>query len=504
MKSFTLVAALLSAGVLCQDPAAIDVPLLDISDEDMDASAEELAAMITIDYSKAYTKNSSTYWEDTCFAMWGQCPGGTGYSFGQQMVPFIHNKQYNPESRSHAPYPPPPEFYPTKRNNYIKPTVRFKQEVVRRVENKLEQGEVTLGRVSEKITIDSTTSGWSVGVSGSAGLWNPTGRNGGIQISASYSSYTTKGTTVSVSDSTSATCGVGKHCWSEFRTAYIILEGVCRTTPLITCGWTAAPCNKDPLTSWPNPCPQSMSWASKVCPKAEKLEPCSIVTPLLRDGRPHVIEVFRDRDLARTRRKPKTPKPDLQPLDEDKPAAVKPQPAVKPPKPIITKYTGGAFEFGSEDYFYDPDRPNGDHYFNLTKGYYKDEHYPDLSAEIAQFGYPLGQLTGRIDESIKACFLDTQEWIYPLLEPSERYWSGAKSGRYSKPVDEDELVLQCLSRLADAETSSAEDIPAKGESTEADASGSAVSDNEGDKSGEDQIKGEDNGKAQEGGAGEVA
>ncbi|PHH91792.1 hypothetical protein CDD83_10288 [Cordyceps sp. RAO-2017] len=226
-----------------------------------------------------------TITENTCAGTWPRCPGGTIFTEINQLMPY----RRVPDGTGNVPQEHGNFVYD--RDNSTKTRVFIKRQVLRRARNTQRSDSIPLTREKSTITVDSTTTGWSIGATLNLGTWNPiSGANKGISVTGSYSESTTKGTTISVSDSTTMTCPPLHKCRSEGWTAYLVVEGICRKYSEVTCHTTVDPCTTK-IENLPNQCEQVTKWRERVCKPEELRKECTVITPVKDGDRPYFIEV---------------------------------------------------------------------------------------------------------------------------------------------------------------------------------------------------------------------
>ncbi|RDA96107.1 hypothetical protein CP533_1803 [Ophiocordyceps camponoti-saundersi (nom. inval.)] len=274
-------------------------------------------------------------------------------------------------------------------------TVFAKRQVLRRVRN-LQETMVTAGSEKSTVTIDSTTTGWTVGAQLMAGHLQPVGllfAQTGLTISASYSSHTTTGTQYSVTERNGFSCPPGYDCRSEAWTSYVRLSGPCIDRHKLTCNTKALyPCDFNTPELWHNKvdemwhCPQISSWREKHCGAVRY---CEVVTPITdADGKPVITEVFLS-----------DPIPEFH------------------PRPRISEYKAGFYLLGSEGYLYDPSRQR-DKYWKKETGWHENRAHPNLDPEVAAFPHKAPEVLKFRDECYK---LKSLEWYCPMEDEGKNF-----------------------------------------------------------------------------------
>ncbi|RDA88749.1 hypothetical protein CP532_4099 [Ophiocordyceps camponoti-leonardi (nom. inval.)] len=277
----------------------------------------------------------------------------------------------------------------------VKVTVFAKRQVLRRVRN-LQETMVTAGSEKSTVTIDSTTTGWTVGAQLMAGHLQPVGllfAQTGLTISASYSSHTTTGTQYSVTERNGFSCPPGYDCRSEAWTSYVKLSGPCVDRHKVTCNTKALyPCEFNTAEQWENKvddmwhCPQISSWREKHC---NPVRYCEVVTPITdADGKPVVTEVFLS-----------------EPIPEFH------------PRPRISEYKAGFYLLGSEGYLYDPSRQR-DKYWKKDMGWHENRAHPNLDDEVAAFPHKAPEVLKFRDDCYK---LKSLEWYCPTEDEGQNF-----------------------------------------------------------------------------------
>lgn len=141
----------------------------------------------------------------------------------------------------------------------------------------------TLAVEKSRAVTKSTTKGWTVGgqISGGGGFGGgvpgaPTG-NVGLQLSGSYSSAYTEGTTVTSTVRTIATCRPQHECKIETWTFHVTVTGECLSRPVFDCGGDNLACGKDEHF-----CDQFKAFAKKQCKPeiTDKPRSCTVETPI--------------------------------------------------------------------------------------------------------------------------------------------------------------------------------------------------------------------------------
>ncbi|PHH81564.1 hypothetical protein CDD82_493 [Ophiocordyceps australis] len=388
---------LLALPAVCQQ--SVQLPSEVESETRMKDQIAELQRSITFDKEQTI-RHAKTFTESTCARSVLRCPGGTVFSENKEMMPLVPTPNGDGEQVYGGRFKYEPD-------NYVNMTVFFKREVLRRARNFQKANPIVMTRERSNIKIDTTTSGWSVGAQLNVGAWNPaSGGSKGVTISASYSSETIKTRHVSVSDSATISCPPLSACWTEAWTGYVMLKGVCKTYPEVSCYNKVDPCDtigKD--YELPNSCEQVTLWRDRICKPEERIKECQVVTPLMEGDRPYLIEVF----FA-------NPIPELQ-------------------KPNITGYKGGFYLLGSEDYLYAPDH-GADKYWTPTKGWHINNEYPNLDADVDAFKLEVPEVKC-IHKSGNCHLLTTDEWYCRKGEDSEeRHFIHFTPGPTSYPKDE--------------------------------------------------------------------
>ncbi|PHH69582.1 hypothetical protein CDD82_7661 [Ophiocordyceps australis] len=303
-------------------------------------------------------------------------------------------------------------------NDGLNITVFPKRDILRRARNMLSTP-VTLTREKSKVTIESTTSGWTISVGASGGTFDfgtTYFAQGGLSLTASYANHHTSGTQLSVSDVSSFSCPPGFVCTSEAWTVYVKIRGPCQGTNKIECSWLRLddPCAQSGLSVDWN-CEQIWNFKNKVC----KPQICEVVTPLLEGNKPFFTEVFFQRPIPGFH-----------------------------PKPKITEYASGFYHLGSQDYQYDAARDD-DRYWKSSLGWHLNEAYPTLDDEVAAFKHRVPNLLGYESRCYK---LDSIEWYCPLETEARRYSGaflvgGVLKQNYSRPeipAPSIEAMAKCL------------------------------------------------------------
>ncbi|KAF4583220.1 hypothetical protein GQ602_006364 [Ophiocordyceps camponoti-floridani] len=292
-------------------------------------------------------------------------------------------------------------------------TVFTKRQVLRRVRNEQETA-VSAGSEKSKVTIDSTTDGWSMGAQLTAGHFQPMGllfAQTGVTVSSTYSNHTTTGTQYSVVERNNFNCLPGYYCRSEAWTSYVKLSGPCVGRPKVVCNSEVLyPCEYRTPESWQKKvprrwqCPQMTTYWKKACFPARY---CEVVTPIVdEEGKPIVTEVFSSHPIPNFH-----------------------------PKPQITEYKAGVFTLGSDNYIYDPSRQR-DKYWNKDLGWHQNKAYPDLDDDVAKFVHKRPTLLKFRD----GCYeLKSIEWYCPSYDEETRYLAAAEVGGvikspYGKPT----------------------------------------------------------------------
>ncbi|PHH62992.1 hypothetical protein CDD81_6417 [Ophiocordyceps australis] len=399
MKAHTTLASfmLLALGAVCQQ--SVQIPSEIESETRMKEQIAELQRSITFDKDQSI-RHVKTFTESTCAYSVLRCPGGTVFTENKEMMPLVAtpngdgNKVYGGR-------------FKYQEDNYVNMTVFFKREVLRRARNFQKANPIVMTRERTNIKIDTTTTGWTVGAQLNLGSWNPaTGGTKGVSVSASYSSETIKSTHVSVSDSATISCPPLSACWTEAWTGYVLLKGVCKMYPEVSCANKVDPCTTIGK-NWqlPNTCEQVTQWRDRICKPEEIYKECEVVTPLMEGERPYLIEVFFS-----------NPIPELQ-------------------RPKITGYKGGVYLLGSEDYIYAPDH-GADRYWTPTKGWHINNEYPNLDADVAAFKLEVPEVKC-LHASGNCLLLSTDEWYCLDKDSEERLYFHFTPGPVSYPKNDE-------------------------------------------------------------------
>ncbi|PHH63638.1 hypothetical protein CDD81_5619 [Ophiocordyceps australis] len=296
-------------------------------------------------------------------------------------------------------------------------TVFPKRDILRTARNLLGTP-VTLTREKSSVDIESTTSGWTIGVGSNVGGFKFADQlfaQGGLTISASYSNHLTTMKQLSVSDSSSFSCPSGFVCTSEAWTIYVKIKGPCQGTNKVECEWNKIdPCAQSGLPNgWE--CSQMLDFKNKVC----KPQVCEVVAPVFEGDKPLYAEVFFQRPIAGFH-----------------------------PKPKITGYSSGFYHLGSQDYIYDATRYD-DKFWKSSLGWHINDAYPNLGDEVAKFKHQVPQLLGFESRCYK---LDSMEWYCPLEPLGKRYSGGVNVGgvlkqKYAReeiPEPSTQAMAKCL------------------------------------------------------------
>ncbi|RDA94225.1 hypothetical protein CP533_0589 [Ophiocordyceps camponoti-saundersi (nom. inval.)] len=337
---------------------------------------EELEQNIHID-EKTSISHLHSWREDTCWTVWGVCPGGTYFDETRKML---------------SPF---------------NTSIFIKRDVIRRVRNVQSSNAVSLRNEKSTITVDTTTSGWSITAEASTGSWNPvSGGSKGLSISGGYSSSTTTGQTLSVSESSSMTCPPRHRCWAEAWTAYARVKGKCQLEPKVTCYESVDNMclQADSGNHWFF-CANIQEYRDKpgVCNGLEGvIDDCEVVTPIMDGKKPFFVEVFFEEPIKSLY-----------------------------PKPEITGYQSGYYILdGDGDYRYFPTRVR-DPFWTPEAKYHANAVYPRLDDEVAKFKHPVPTL--ETPEPIGDCYkLITLEYYCP--RQPKKYWSKEVGVYYDKPT----------------------------------------------------------------------
>ncbi|PFH56806.1 hypothetical protein XA68_15968 [Ophiocordyceps unilateralis] len=375
MKSLLLAAFFL----LASQPsiqANVNVNQDALSESQMRERIQELQNNIRID-DKTAISHQQTRREDTCWTVWGACPGGTYFDETRKMLPPFNSSVY------------------------------IKREVLRRARNTQSSTNVDLRREKSTITVDTTTSGWSITADASTGSWNPmSGASKGLSISGGYSSSTTTGQTLTVSDSSTFSCPPRHKCWSEGWTAYVRIMGKCQLVPKVTC-WNTYDnmcASKDSGDKW-DLCANVQEYLDRptTCNGLEGVvQDCVVETPIMDGKRPFLEEVFFEEPIKSLE-----------------------------PKPQITGYQSGYYILNDDpDTRYFPMRDE-DKFWTPSKKFHADERWPNLDDQVANFKHEKPKLMS--PEPNDDCYvLDTREYIC-VRRTSKKYWSLAVNDYYDKP-----------------------------------------------------------------------
>ncbi|RCI09466.1 hypothetical protein L249_3655 [Ophiocordyceps polyrhachis-furcata BCC 54312] len=337
-------------------------------------------------------------------------------------VHFHEEVQFLPPSHSSSDY--------GKQGN-VNVTVFAKRQVLRRVRN-LQETMVTAGSEKSTVTIESTTTGWTVGAQLMAGHLQPVGllfAQTGLTISASYSSHVTTGTQYSVTERNGFSCPPGYDCRSEAWTSYVKLAGPCIDRHEVTCNsQSLSPCDFTTADQWRDKvnsmwhCQQISSWREKNC---NPVRHCEVVTPIMdADGKPVVTEVFLSEPI-----------PDFH------------------PRPRISEYKAGFYLLGSENYLYDPSRQR-DKYWKKDIGWHENRAHPNLDAEVAAFPHKAPDVLKFRDGCYK---LKSLEWYCPTEDEGEAFIgmdgildvNKSPYGKTARLTPTTEAMIDCLESEAE-------------------------------------------------------
>ncbi|KAF4595910.1 hypothetical protein GQ602_001523 [Ophiocordyceps camponoti-floridani] len=168
-------------------------------------------------------------------------------------------------------------------------SIHIERQVLRRAINTQRKHDVSLTRTTSKISVSSSTTGWTIGADVTAD--GNMGVKAGVKVSATYSSSTTESMSITVTDSSRLSCPPRHRCWSEGWTAYLTVRGTCSSHPrLEMCGRMLYPC-RGPLART-SQCEQVERWRDGVCDARRVFGECSVTTPIMEGEKPYFNEVF--------------------------------------------------------------------------------------------------------------------------------------------------------------------------------------------------------------------
>lgn len=389
-----LLAALLAASALCDD-ATFQVAHESTSEAQMKEHLADLQRHVHLDTLRL-PRLRTDFTESSCFLtlLMAPCEAGTTFTEEKTLLPLRRPRDGDVDVGYQGRF-----VYDE--NDWFNVSVFVKREVLRRARNTL-ASPVTLTREKSLVTVDSTTEGWTVGAQLSGSYFGmPSSQashfvQGAISVSASYSSHTTTGTQISVSDASSFVCAPNHVCRSELWTTYVRLTGVCQSHPTLSChNWSADPCAADFLLA----CDQLRIWRNRFCKPQNRVDECEIVTPVMEAGnKPYAVEVFFEEPIRSLHEKPR-----------------------------MTGYKSGLYLLGSENRRYDPDAQT-DPYWTPERGWHSDKVFPTLNT--SEFPHKVPRVTERHG---RLHLLDTDEWYDSSRKGDDKYFTESKKW-YAKPT----------------------------------------------------------------------